>query len=59
MIIFNRSFYHYCDAKGNTLTLLNFGTKCEGEFVPDSPTIHVATEHVQCTVSSGLGWWEK
>ena len=23
--------------------------------MPDSPTIHVATEHVQCT---GLGWWE-
>ena len=31
------------------------GTKCEGKFVPDDCTIHVATEHVQCT---GLGWWE-
>ena len=36
-------------------TLLIFGTKCEGKFVPDDRTIHVATEHVQCT---GLGWWE-
>ena len=39
-------------------TLLKFGTKCEGKFVPDSPTIHVATEHVQCTAAAGLGWWE-
>ena len=23
--------------------------------MPDDRTIHVATEHVQCT---GLGWWE-
>ena len=36
-------------------TLLIFGTKCEGKFVSDDRTIHVATEHVQCT---GLGWWE-
>ena len=35
--------------------LLSFGTKCVGKFVPDDCTIHVATEHVQCT---GLGWWE-
>ena len=38
-----------------TTTLLIFGTKCEGKFVPDDRTFHVATEHVQCT---GLGWWE-
>ena len=37
------------------LTLSIFGTKCEGKFVPDDCTIHVATEHVQCT---GMGWWE-
>ena len=36
-------------------TLLNFGTKCDGKFVPDSSTIYVSTEHVQCT---GLVWWE-
>ena len=40
------------------ITLLNFGTKCEGKFVPDSPTNNVATEHVQCTAAAGLGWWE-
>ena len=40
------------------LTLLNFCTKCEGKFVPDSPTNNVATEHVQCTAAAGLGWWE-
>ena len=39
-------------------TLLNFCTKCEGKFVPDSPTNNVATEHVQCTAAAGLGWWE-
>ena len=39
-------------------TLLNFGTKCEGKFVPVSPTNNVATEHVQCTAAAGLGWWE-
>ena len=37
------------------ITLLNFGTKCEGKFVPDSPTNNVATE---CTAAAGLGWWE-
>ena len=31
---------------------------CEGKFVPVSPTRNVATEHVQCTAASGLGWWE-
>ena len=30
-------------------TLLIFGMKCEGKFVPDDRSIHVATEHVQCT----------
>ena len=39
-------------------TLLIFGTKCEGKFVPVSPTRNVATEHVQCTAAGGLGWWE-
>ena len=39
-------------------TLLQIGTKCEGKFVPDSPTNNVATEHVQCTAAAGLGWWE-
>ena len=38
------------------ITLLKFGTKCEGKFVPDSRTIHVATEHVHCTEAAGLGW---
>ena len=37
------------------LGLVKHTFKCEGKFVPDSPMIHVATEHVQCT---GLGWWE-
>ena len=36
-------------------TLLNFGTKCEGKFVPVDPTNNVATEHVQCTAAAGLG----
>ena len=39
-------------------TLLNFGTKCDGKFVPDSPMIYVSSEHVQCTAAAGLGWWE-
>ena len=34
-------------------TLLIFGTKCEGKFVPDDRMIHVASEHVQ---SSVLAW---
>ena len=37
------------------LTLLIFGMICEGKFVPDDCTTHVATEYVQCT---DLGWWE-
>ena len=37
-------------------SLLIFGTECEGKFVPDDRMIHVATEHVPCTV---LDWWEK
>ena len=39
-------------------TLLSFGMKCEGKFVPHSPTHNVTTEHVQCTAAAGLGWWE-
>ena len=45
----------------NPITLLIFCTKCEGKFVPVSPTsnvANVATEHVQCTAAAGLGWWE-
>ena len=36
-------------------TLSIFGTKCEGKFVPDDCTTHVATEYVQC---ADLGWWD-
>ena len=45
--------------EGLSNTLLNFGPKCEGKFVPDSPTRNVATEHVQYTAAAGLGWLEK
>ena len=47
-----------CSVATWIVTLLNFCTKCEGKFVPDSPTNNVATEHVQCTAAAGLGWWE-
>ena len=52
---YSRFFYTMVGGRG---TLLNFGTKCEGKFVPVSPTRNVATEHVQCTAAAGLGWWE-
>ena len=49
----SKRLFHKGDASWLHIFLI-FSAKWEEKFVPDSPmpTIHVATEHVQCT---GLG----